>query len=257
MPGRLPSEPGWAGEHQFSGSHFELCLDPEAHQHCGLNTFQIQLCLSSYYFWARMPKICSSLAMLPTNFLIPNSPDACADELESSGVSRVTTWSSRLSPSSARTDASSLRHSQTKLPTVFMDVCQAVGQPELPNHQARTLSFWDGCEASALRSQTLGTRQVLLIMVMLTRTTTCSSRRTHSFKNTTCLQQVWKNLKLLVNRKPQSVATPSPYVLLPTKYRLSYAPSPRTCLKTSLWESRSTNPLVHTINMLFALLDRA
>lgn len=139
-----------------------------------------------------MPKPCGSLAKLPTNFSIPNSPDAYAHELESLGLSRVTTRSSRISPSSARTDALSLRHSQANLPAVFMEACQAVGRPELPNHQTRTLSFWDGCEESAPRSQALGTRQALLIMVTLRRTTNCGSRRTCSFKNTMCPQRFEK-----------------------------------------------------------------
>ena len=167
--------------------------------HCGLDVFQIQRCLSSCCFWARMPKLSSSLAMLPTNFSAPNSPDACAHELESLGLSRVTTRSSRFSPSSARIDALSLRHSQAKLPADFMEACQAVRQPELQNHPARTLSCGDGCETSVLRLHALGTRQTLLITVTLTRMTNCGSRRTHSFNSTRCLQHVSKTLTFLVN----------------------------------------------------------
>lgn len=62
-------------------------------------------------------------------------------ELESLVPSMVTTRSSRLSSSSARTDALSLRHSQARLPAVSMEACQAVGQLEFLNYQARTLSF--------------------------------------------------------------------------------------------------------------------
>lgn len=144
MPGRVPSEPGWDGEHQLSGSHFELCLDPKTCLHCGLDMFQIQLCLSSYYFWARMPKLCGSLAMLPTNFSNPNSPDADAHELESLGLSRVATRSSRLSPSSARTDA---EHQNSQIARSFhgsLSSCRAAWTSKPPSKNFEFLRWMQG-----------------------------------------------------------------------------------------------------------------
>lgn len=256
MPGRVPSEPGWAGEHQLSGSHFELCLDPKTCLHCGLDTFQIQLCPSSYYFWARTLKLCGSLVMLPTNFSIPNSQDACVHELESLGLSRVTTTSSRLSPSSARTDALSLRHSQAKLPAVFMEVCQAVGQPELPNHQARTFSLrWMrgiGPEVTGLGNQAgpannndahkNDTLRLQEDVFLQKHHTSVKCQKTWHFWWTESLI-LWPGLVLRCCF-PQRTGSLKP-------------PSLCTSPKTSLWQSTSTNLLLCRLNMLFTPLDRA
>lgn len=158
------------------------------------------------------------------------------------GKLRERARSFRLSPSSVGIDALSLRHIQTKLSTVFVKACQAVGSLNFQTTEQGLLNFWDGCEESAPRSQPLGNWQALLAKWWCSQEWQTVAPGGHApSKTPRACDMFQKSVSFLVNWKPQSVMRSSPYMLLPTKYRLSYALSLCTFLRASL----------STLNMLF------
>lgn len=157
MPRRVPSELGWDRGHQLSGSHSELSLDPKTH-----------------LFWFRYlpnPALLFFILLLGKDTQAPQlTGNAAYKYFQSKQPRYLCSWTGKLRPELDLSDpvlhqwdALSLRHIQTKLSTVFMKACQVVSSLNFQTTKQELLSFWDGCEESALRSQPWGNWWILLV----------------------------------------------------------------------------------------------